>query len=201
MQLPSGRSIQYDYDAAGNRRRVIDDGVITAYQTNLLDQYTQVGTSLRQYDNDGNVIQEVGVNGDQTIYQYDDANQLLRVESPSGMWAYQYDAMGNRLSTDRDGILTEYQLDPRGLVSIAGEYNQSGNLIARYIHGPTGPIVRLDAAGSPLWYEMNTALDPRRHCWMRLVIQPRVTRTCRSVNRSESRRMSPTRSSLSVVME
>ena len=69
----SGRTIQYDYDAAGNRRRVIHDGVITAYQTNLLDQYTQVGTSLRQYDSDGNVIQEVGATVHDTIYQYDDA--------------------------------------------------------------------------------------------------------------------------------
>ena len=40
---PDGRVVIYDYDAAGNRRQVIDDGVATAYTTNDLNQYTEVG--------------------------------------------------------------------------------------------------------------------------------------------------------------
>ncbi|MCP3870851.1 MAG: RHS repeat protein, partial [Gammaproteobacteria bacterium] len=40
---PDGRLIQYEYDATGNRSRVIDDGVVTDYTSNSLNQYTGMG--------------------------------------------------------------------------------------------------------------------------------------------------------------
>src|SRR5262249_25005650 len=42
--LSDGRSIQYAYDAAGNRLSVTDNGVTTNYVTNNVNQYTDIGT-------------------------------------------------------------------------------------------------------------------------------------------------------------
>jgi hypothetical protein len=41
----------------------------------------------------------------------------------------------------------EYLPDPTGLVNVVAEYDASGNLIARYVHG-VGLVSRHDAAGS-----------------------------------------------------
>ena len=40
--LPGGRIIRYEYDAAGNRREVSDNGVTTAYTVNEMNQYLSV---------------------------------------------------------------------------------------------------------------------------------------------------------------
>ena len=44
MVLPDGRTIQYQYDAAGNRTAVIDNGVTTTYEPNDLNQYGRIGS-------------------------------------------------------------------------------------------------------------------------------------------------------------
>src|SRR5262249_35671617 len=43
VKYPDGHLVTYDYDAAGNRIRVVDNGVETDYTTNDLNQYTKVG--------------------------------------------------------------------------------------------------------------------------------------------------------------
>jgi YD repeat-containing protein len=44
---PGGRSIQYAYDAAGNRTSVVDNATTTEYASNLMDQYTAVGATTQ----------------------------------------------------------------------------------------------------------------------------------------------------------
>jgi YD repeat-containing protein len=56
------KSYWYVYDAVGNRVEVIDDGVVTGYTTNDMNQYTDVGvttptdTWIYTYDGLGNRI-------------------------------------------------------------------------------------------------------------------------------------------------
>ena len=87
-----------------------------------------------------------------TTYQYDSENRLIRVTTPlSGTWQYTYDALGNRSAVTRDGVVTRYVHDPIGLVDVAAEYDGSGALVARYVHG-LGLVERISAAGNLAYY-------------------------------------------------
>ena len=102
VTYPDGRVVVYDYDEAGNRRQVIDDGVATPYTTNDLNQYTQVGDVTYAFDLDGNLVSktEAGVT---TTYTYNVENRLVRVETPTDVWEYSYDAFGNRVGVTDNG--------------------------------------------------------------------------------------------------
>jgi RHS repeat-associated protein len=147
--LPNNRTISYEYDAAGNRISVKDSGATTAYSTNNLNQYTNVGSATYTYDKDGNLIAKK--QGSQTWnYSYDTENRLVGVVSSEGTWRYEYDALGNRIASIKDGQRTEYLLDPTGLGDVVGEYS-SGN-VARYTHG-LGLVSRVDGSNTPSFYD------------------------------------------------
>jgi RHS repeat-associated protein len=131
---PDKRTISYQYDAAGNRIAVTDNGVGTSYATNNLNQYTTVGNAVYTYDKDGNLVSKTE-GGQTSTYTYDVENRLVQVVTPDGTWQYQYDGLGNRVATVFNGERTEYLLDPTGLGNVVGEYNGSGNLVANYTHG------------------------------------------------------------------
>jgi len=151
--LPGGRTIQYDYDAAGNRTAVIDNGVTTAYETNNLNQYLQIGEFERTYDPDGNLItDEAG--GGRTL-SYDDENRLLSWVNGVLSAGYEYDALGNRTAMVEDGVRTEYLIDPLGLTNVVAEYDAAGNLIARYVHGGFGLVSRHDSGGAAAFYDFD----------------------------------------------
>ena len=151
VTVPGGRTIQYRYDAAGNRIAVADSGVSTSYSTNNLNQYTTVGNATYTYDDDGNLISKTDGSNTWT-YTYDDENRLIGVTAPNGTWAYQYDALGNRIATIQNGQRTDYLLDPTGLGDVVAEYNGGGNLVARYTHG-LGLTSRIDASNAATYYD------------------------------------------------
>ena len=134
VTLPEGRHIEYRYDAAGNRTQVIDSGAATDYSANELNQYTEAGATTFSYDADGNMTGKTE-NGVTTTYGYDVENRLISVNTPTDTWSYEYDALGNRVASVHNGERTEFQLDPTGMVNVAGEYDAAGNLLARYTHG------------------------------------------------------------------
>jgi RHS repeat-associated protein len=134
VEHPDGRIAVYDYDAAGNRTRVIDNGVETAYATNDLNQYTEVGDVTYEFDADGNLVSQAE-GGVTTTYTYDIENRLIGVDSPDGLWAYRYDALGNRVGVTANGAATTYVIDPTGLGNVAAEYDGAGAVVARYDHG------------------------------------------------------------------
>jgi RHS repeat-associated protein len=131
---PAGRVIQYAYDAAGNRISVTDDGVTTRYSANQDDQYTQVGGDGFSYDGDGNQTGRTGTSGSQT-FGYNAENRMVSSLTAEGTLTYDYDELGNLRRTARDGVATDYLLDPFGLGDVVGEYSASGDPEARYIHG------------------------------------------------------------------
>ncbi len=151
VTYPGGRHVVYDYDAAGNRITVTDDGVPTDYTTNELNQYTQVGDATYTYDLNGNMTSRTDASGT-TTYEYNYDNRLIRVTTPmSGTWEYAYDPLGNRIGVSQDGTSTRYVYDPIGLVDVAAEYDGSGALVARYVHG-LGLVARIDATGTAAYY-------------------------------------------------
>jgi RHS repeat-associated protein len=153
--LPGGRTIQFAYDAAGNRISMTDAGTITAYTTNSLQEYTQVGSAARTYDADGNLLRETS-GGQLSTFAYDDQNRLTTVVTPAGTWSYEYDALGNRIATIGNGQRTEYLLDPTGLVNVAGVYDAAGSLLARYVHSNFGLVSQLNAGGAADYYDFDS---------------------------------------------
>jgi RHS repeat-associated protein len=153
ISLPGGRTIIYQYDAAGNRVAVTDSGVTTPYTTNDMNQYTAVGTATYGYDAAGNLVSKIDATGT-TSYTYDDLGQLVSVVSPAGTWTYQYDALGNRIAVTQNGQKTQYLTDPTGLGDAVGEYDGSGNLIAHYTHG-LGLTSRVDATAAAAYYNFD----------------------------------------------
>ena len=70
--LVPNQDLEYVYDAVGNRIRTIINGVTTAYTSNHLNQYTQIGTATYAYDLDGNLSSRTD-GGSTTTYSYDAA--------------------------------------------------------------------------------------------------------------------------------
>ena len=144
VALASGRSIEYKYDAAGNRITVKDSGATTNYSTNNLNQYTTVSGNAYTYDKDGNLTSKT-IGGKTSTFSYDIENRLIGVTNADGTWQYQYDALGNRIGSTFNGQKTDYLLDPTGLGDVVGEY--TGSQATRYSHG-LGLVSRNDGTNT-----------------------------------------------------
>lgn len=143
--LIANQNCSYSYDAAGNRTSVTVNGVTTAYQANALNQYTSVGETAYRYDADGNLTFD-----GENAYQYDSANRMIRMSGPGGTLQYEYDTLGNRNATIRDGVRTEYLVDPTGTVNVMAEYSGGGTVQAQNVFGLG--LVGRSAGGSALNY-------------------------------------------------
>jgi RHS repeat-associated protein len=150
VTYPNGHIVSYDYDAAGNRIEVDDNGVVTSYVTNNLNQYTAVGDATYTYDPDGNMTSKTE-GGVTTRYSYDVENRLVGVTTPTDNWTFRYDAFGNRIASTHNAVTTGYVTDPAGLGNVAAEYDGSGTLVARYDYG-YGLVARIDGTGSDDFY-------------------------------------------------
>ena len=151
VQLPDGRTIAYHYDGYERRTAVIDDDVRTDYVPNVLNGYSRVGDWVRTYDRNGNLVRRT--NGSETWnYEYDADGRLATVDGPASTWRYEYDAAGTRVAVERDGIRTHYVVNPfAGPNSVVAEYDDSGTLIARYVHG-MGLACRIDGVTGGRYY-------------------------------------------------
>jgi RHS repeat-associated protein len=144
------QDLRYEYDALGNRIRTIENGVTTAYTTNNMNQYTQVGNTTYTFDADGNLIQETSP-AETTTYTYNDENRLVAVTAGTNTWQYTYDAFGSRVAATENGITTRHIVDPIGLGNLVGEYNASDMPIANYDYG-RGLLRRSDPTGNSGYY-------------------------------------------------
>ena len=150
VSYPDSHVVEYVYDAVGNRIEVIDDGISTAYTTNDMNQYTDVGDVTYTFDDDGNMTSKTE-GAVTTYYTYDIENRLIGVTTPTDTWSYTYDAFGNRTASTHNGVTINYIVDPIGYGDVAAEYDGDGDLIARYDHG-FGLLARTDAADASGWY-------------------------------------------------
>ena len=128
------KSLSYEYDAAGNRTRVVEDGVETLYTANALNQYTRAGNTTFTYDSSGNMTSRTDGAG-RTTYSYDLNNRLSSVTQADGtVLSFEYDVFGNRVAKTVAGARTEYLVDPFGLGNVVSEFT-GGSLSATYAHG------------------------------------------------------------------
>jgi len=123
----------YAYDADGNRRLIVNDGLETPYHVNEFEQVLSAGDVTYNYDADGNLIARSG--GETWTLTFDSFNHLTSFTGPGGTWSYEYDAFGNRTAVNSPQGRTEYLLDPLGTGSVIGEYDGQGALVANYVHG------------------------------------------------------------------
>lgn len=131
--------------SVGNDAYVYDQrsAVNRGYAVNGLSQYVRVGDAVLAYDANGNMIS----NG-RAIYAYDIENRLTAVTgagvSPTNL---DYDTLGRLYEIRVNGRGTRLLYDGDQLVA---EYDMSGALLRRYIHGPDAddPLLSFEGAGT-----------------------------------------------------
>jgi RHS repeat-associated protein len=110
-----------------------------SYVANGLNQYTAAGAASFSYDGQGNLTGD-GVNS----YAYDIENRLVGASGAHSA-ALRYDPLGRLYEVSGPAGLTRFLNDGDALV---GEYDASGTLLRRYVHGADS------AADDPIaWYE------------------------------------------------
>ncbi|MBQ0011946.1 MAG: cellulose binding domain-containing protein [Clostridiales bacterium] len=148
-----GNSTSYTYDKVGNLVETkYSNGVTTTYEyneVNLLTKQVSVnssGTVLASYeytlDSNGERLSCQELNR-KVSYTYDELGRLtsetIESNESTSVTSYEYDSNSNRISMDRDGILTTYaynelnQLVQAG--AIAYTYDDAGNLVAQSDNG------------------------------------------------------------------
>lgn len=124
---PSGYAFTdtpFAYDKTGNRTTAAG----TAYTANLLNQYTQVGSSLFSNSPNGNLT------GDGTrTYTYDSEHRLLTASAAGLTASATYDPLGRRLTKTLNGTITRFLYDGDRLIA---ETDGAGAITAKYVFGP-----------------------------------------------------------------
>jgi RHS repeat-associated protein len=119
--------------------------VSSTYGVNGRNQLTTVGSASLSYDAKGNLTSDSA-----TTYGYDVYNNLTSTSSSAGSTTISYDLAG-RLAKTVGSATTQFQYDGQAMIA---EYNSSGSLLRRYVHGP--------AADEPIvWYEGSGTTDRR----------------------------------------
>ena len=132
---PTEHRVEYQYDGLGNRVTVTEDGVVTDYTTNNLNQYTQVGDTTYTFDLDGNLILEERKDGTWTAYTYNNENRLVTTETSDGdLWEYEYDALDHRNRITENGETENHIVDPFGIGNLVGVHPATENPNI-FVHG------------------------------------------------------------------
>jgi len=87
---------------------------------------------------------------------YDFENRLTQTTFAPTTNSYQYDGGGNRLSANRDGVVTRYVLDRNSsLTQVLAETDSGGTITAYYVYG-LGLISRIDSGGNAQYYHFDS---------------------------------------------
>ncbi|MEX1221394.1 MAG: RHS repeat-associated core domain-containing protein [Idiomarina sp.] len=113
-----------------------------SYSKNSLNQYTQVAGKSITYDSNGNLKSYDGWS-----YNYNAHNRLISATKSGKNLALGYDASGRLYSSTYNGTQTRFLYDGDELVA---EYNSSGTLLRRYVHGvgTDDPLVQYNGSGT-----------------------------------------------------
>jgi len=112
------------------------------YLPNNLNQYTSHAGQSFSYDNNGNLT-----NFDGWSYNYNAHNRLTSATKTGQSLSLEYDASGRLNASTLNGTKTTFLYDGNELVA---EYNASGTLLKRYVHGvgSDDPLVSYDGSGT-----------------------------------------------------
>lgn len=148
------RAATFTYSPASQRRSAANDNVAydwpgsgtftDAYVPDGLNRYTSIAGQGMGYDGRGNMTSDGA-----RSYTYDGYNRLTSVV---GSATVEYDSTGRLLKVTQGGSTTQFLYDGTRLIA---EYDGSGNMAHRYVHGPgvDDPVV---------WYVGAAAYDKRR---------------------------------------
>jgi RHS repeat-associated protein len=146
-----GRVISYSYDALGNRKDVNENGDVTSYTSNSLNQYASVGDVNYTYDKNGNLTCDGFYK-----YYYDCENRLTDVNyvNNSRVASYKYDWSGRRVRK------IDYTLNPVRYTlycydddQVITEYDENGTMQRKFVYGAgIDEPVAMYAVGSGWYY-------------------------------------------------
>ena len=125
------RVVDYVLDAVGNRTSMNDDGVVTTYTRNNLNQYTTVNGTSFTYDGNGSLTND-GVR----VYGYDFLNRLTSVDtiSPnSDHTSNEYDFAGRRIGQEINGTWTHFVYDGDEVIA---DLDANDEVLRKYVYGP-----------------------------------------------------------------
>ena len=113
-----------------------------AYVPNTLNQYSSVAGNPISYDSNGNLKSHEG-----WTYNYNGHNRLTSANKSGTALSLDYDATGRLNSSTVNGTKTTFLYDGDELVA---EYNASGTLLRRYVHGvgSDDPLVWFEGTGT-----------------------------------------------------
>ena len=148
----------YSYDENGNRTN-------SGYETEADNQLSSDGTYNYEYDGEGNLIKRTEIaTGEVMELSWDYRNRLTGVEVKDSNDAviesveYVYDAFDRRLGkiVDADGDGSESAVAERFVYDghhIALVFDEDGDLVNRYLHGPgiDQVLAQEDGLGEVLW--------------------------------------------------
>ncbi|BFM39775.1 Calx-beta domain-containing protein [Synechocystis sp. LKSZ1] len=156
---PTGRSLQYTYNADGQRTKLVaNDGYTVNYSYDTVGRLKTLingtGQTIISYDYDsaGRLIKETNGNGTYTTYEYDPRSQLSRLtnykanNTVNSRFEYLYDDLGRRTSmTTLEGVF-QYGYDATGQLNfvlapggrtLSYQYDGAGNRIVSIDNGAT----------------------------------------------------------------
>lgn len=122
------RHVDYVLDPVGNRISMSDDGNVTGYTVNALNQYTSVGGVAHTYDGNGSLAS----NGTSS-FAYDRYNRLCDVTIGATSVSNAYDFFGRRFQQSASGASTYFVHDGDEVIV---DQNSDGTTIRKYIYGP-----------------------------------------------------------------
>ena len=153
------RIVSYEYDAVGNRTRMVRNGVEVAYGYDANDRMLTAGGTSYGYDANGSRVTQLTA-GALRSFSWDDNRRLVGVTDVSGTRRFGYDADGHRVAREAGGQMTRYLIDsfnPTGLPQVLEEHDSVSGLVARYTlgttrlamtRGATASFFQTDALGS-----------------------------------------------------
>ncbi len=136
IQYPDKRTLQYAYDAQGNRTQMTDPfGVVTNYQYDARNRLKAVGQdpanwdAAYQYKKNNLPAVTQGKNGLVSAYNYEVSNLTSLTQSLSGTtvnsFGYGYDLHGNQKNKTENGQVNAYTYDGLNRIATASEFNES----------------------------------------------------------------------------
>jgi RHS repeat-associated protein len=148
------RDVQYSFDGVGNRLAVDDNGAVTPYSVNDLNQYTSVAGIGLTYDANGNLAAGPGF-----TLTYDAQNRLIQATAATGSVTFAYDGRNRCVKrttlTLESGSSTWFVWGhaQSGQWGLLEERDSNGDLAARYVHGERiDEILRREGTEGTVFY-------------------------------------------------
>ncbi|MBA4368068.1 MAG: hypothetical protein C0403_10585 [Desulfobacterium sp.] len=152
VEYPDSREVSYTFDEVGNRISVANDGAVTNYTTNELDQYTQAGTETLGYDLNGNLTTRT-LGSDVTSYGWDEDDRLVSIDRGGIHIEYRYDHQGRLVAKTVGGQEIRYIWDGLDLIA---EMDSTGQIVKRFVYGASiNEVVLVIAGGTNYWVQQD----------------------------------------------